>query len=299
MLNWNKNEIDALSGRFISSEILHFILNNTIDRHTFKNDLIQWNTYIFNNSNIDEIIHIENMMIKRALDFQKRSNKMDVPMIIYWFPTDYKKELPTDKKSLDVNEINSAATFHSALNKFIALYRLEEAPKVLYHELIHYFELDNIIPYGEDSEYTIQFNLKSPCLLRETYCELMALLLNVEDISIRENKNFMELYSIEYAFSILQKDKILNFFNIRDASDFHKLKSDTNVFTYFICKTAILLSIDNPIHFLKKMEEKHFNLHSIQFLKSLINNGFDLLFKEKVDLNIPILNNTLRMTIIE
>ena len=150
-----------------------------------------------------------------------------------------------------------------------------------------------------DSEYTIQFNLKSPCLLRETYCELMALLLNVEDISIRENKNFMELYSIEYAFSILQKDKILNFFNIRDASDFHKLKSDTNVFTYFICKTAILLSIDDPIHFLKKMEEKHFNLHSIQFLKSLINNGFDLLFKEKVDLNIPILNNTLRMTIIE
>ena len=299
MLNWTKNEIDALSGRFISSEILDFILNNTIDRHTFKTDLIQWNTYIFNNSNIDKIIHIENMMIKRALDFQKRSNNTSIPMIIYWFPTDYKKELPRDKKSLDVNEINSAATFHGQLNKFIALYRLEEAPKVLYHELIHYFELDSIIPYGEDSEYTIQFNLKSPCLLRETYCELMALLLNVEDISIRENKNFMELYSIEYAFSILQKDKILNFFNIKNASDFHKLKSDTNVFTYFICKTAILLSIDNPIDFLKKMEEKHFKLHSIQFLKSFINNGFDLLFKEKVDLNLPILNNTLRMTIIE
>jgi hypothetical protein len=299
MFNWNKQEIDALSGRFVSSSILNFILNNTINKLTYTTNLIQWNTYIFRNTNIDKIKEVQDIMVNRALEFQKRSKKMDTPMIIYWFPTDYKKEIPKDKKSLDVNEINSACTFHIPGNQFIALYRFEEAPKVLYHELIHYFNLDDIIPFGEDIEYKNRFNLKSPCLLRETYCEIIALLLNIEDVSKRENKNFMDLYNIEYAFSILQKDKILNFFDIKDENGFNKLVSDTNVFTYFILKTAILLTIKDPLIFLKQMENNNFKLHSIQFLKSIINSGLELLFKEKVFINIPYFNNTLRMTIIE
>ena len=299
MINWNKQEIDALRGRFVSSTILNFILNNTIDKHHFSNNLITWNTYIFNNTNIEKVLEIEKLMIDRALDFQRRSKKTDDPMIIYWFPTDFKKELPKDKHSLDVNEINSATTFHKPGDKFIGIYRIEEAPKVLYHELIHYFELDNIIDFSEDMEYINRFNLKVPCLLRETYCEIMALILNIDDISKRENKNFMELYSIEYAFSILQKEKILNFFNIHNEREFYKLVSDTNIFTYYILKTAILISIENPIEFFKKIENNNFKLHSVDFLKSNINNGLDLLFKEKFLIDIPYLNNTLRMTIIE
>jgi len=299
MIDWKKQEIEALSGRFVSRPLLEFIYNNTIERYNYKNDFIDWNTYIFNNTNKEKIIQIQKQMIDRALDFQKRSKKTDDPMVIYWFPTHFKKELPKNKNSLDVNEINSASTFYREGDKFIAIYRIEEAPKVLYHELIHYFELDNIIPYGDDFDYKYLFNLKAPCLLRETYCEILALLLNIDDISKRENINFMELYSIEYAFSILQKQKILDFFYIDSPNDFYKLLSDTNVFTYFILKTAILLSLENPIDFFKQIEKNNFKLMSIDFLKTNINNGLDLLFKVKFSLDIPFLNNTLRMTIIE
>jgi len=299
MINWNQYELDALRGRFVSQSILNFIINNTTEKQYFSNDLITWNTYIFNNTNKEKIKQLEKRMIDRALDFQKRCKKLDQPIVIYWFPTHFKKELPKDKNSLDVNEINSATTFHKPGEKFIAIYRIEEAPKVLYHELIHYFDLDDAIEFGEDLEYKYRFNLKVPCLLRETYCEIMALLLNIEDICKRENKNFMELYSIEYAFSILQKQKILDFFNIYRETDFYKLLSDTNVFTYFILKTAILLSIENPIEFLKKLENNNFKLYSIDFLKSYINDGLSFLFIEKFSVDIPFLNNTMRMTIIE
>jgi hypothetical protein len=300
MITWNNEEKDALKGRFINPTVSHFILNNTIRRLTYNTKLLLWNTYLFYNSDIDKIINIQNMMIQRALDFQKRSKKLDTQMKIYWFPTEYKKQMPANKKSLDVEEINSACTFHFPENSFIAIYRLEEAPKVLYHELIHYFELDNIIPIDEDQEYIKRFNLRSPCLLRETYCEIMGLLLNIEDISNRQDEDFDKLYKIEYAFSLLQTQKILDFYNIRNENEFHRLISNTNVFTYFILKTAVLLSIKNPVDFLKQMESRYFRLHSIEFLKTNINNGMTFLFRQNVKINnIPYLKNTLRMTIIE
>lgn len=300
MITWNREEKDALKGRFITPTVCHFILNNTIRRITYNTKLLLWNTYIFNNSDTDNIINIQNMMIQRALDFQKRSEQDDTQMKIYWFPTEFKKQIPTNKSSLDVEEINSACTFHFPENSFIAIYRLEEAPKVLYHELIHYFELDNIIPIDEDQEYIKRFNLRSPCLLRETYCEIMGLLLNIEDISKRQDEDFDKLYKIEYAFSLLQTQKILDFFNIRNEREFNRLISNTNVFTYFILKTAMLLSIKNPLNFLKQMEMNKFRLHSLDFLKMNINNGMTVLFRLNVKINdIPYLKNTLRMTIIE
>ena len=299
MITLNKHEKDALSGRFVSTSIANFINNNTIDRITYKSSYLLWNTYIFSNSDRQKIVNIQNDMIERALSFQKRSGKQNTPMIIYWFPTEYKKQMPVSKRSLDVDEINSASTFHSPGNSFIAIYRIEEAPKVLFHELIHFFELDNILPYGDDLEYKTRYRLKVPCLLREAYCELMGLLLNVESISKKTGVDFNTLYSIEYAFSMFQKQKILDFYNISNQHDLNKMESNTNVLTYFILKSAILISIKNPLDFFKERELHGFKLHSESFLKDLIENGLTKLFREKILVEIPELKNTLRMTIIE
>jgi hypothetical protein len=299
MITWNQDEQNALKGRFISRSISEYITKNVVDRHIYKSPLLFFTTYIFNDSNLEEVDSFRNIMIERALDFQNRTNNKKNCMVIYWFPTMFKKEFPTDKNSLDVEEINSATTFHYPNNPFISIYRLEEAPKVLYHELSHFFKLDDILSYYDDDDYTRKFNLKVPCLLCETYSELLAFFLNLEDISKRTGDDFLELYTIEYTFSILQTQKILDFYNVSNDSQFDRIKSNTNVFTYFILKTAILKTISDPLLFLKEREKYDFKLHSSDYLKNCINEGLHLLFDEKIPKIPEELKKTLRMTIIE
>ena len=299
MITWNQDEQEALKGRFISSSIGEYIVKNVVDRHIYTSPLLLFTTYIFNDSNIEDIDSVRNIMIERALDFQNRTNNKTNRMVIYWFPTMFKKEFPTDKNSLDVEEINSATTFHNPVNPFISIYRFEEAPKVLYHELAHFFKLDDILSYYDDADYTRKFNLKVPCLLCETYSELLAFFLNLEDISKRTGYDFLELYTIEYTFSILQTQKILDFYNVSNDQQFDRIKSNTNVFTYFILKTAILKTIRDPILFLKEREKYDFKLHSSAYLKKRIDEGLHLLFDEKIPEIPNELKKTLRMTIIE
>ena len=299
MITWNQDEQEALKGRFVSNSIGEYIVKNTVDRLIYKSPLLFFTTYILNDSNLVDVDTVRNIMIERALDFQNRTNNKTERMVIYWFPTMFKKEFPTDKNSLDVEEINSATTFHNPINPFISIYRFEEAPKVLYHELSHFFKLDDILSYYDDADYTRKFNLKVPCLLCETYSELLAFFLNLEDISKRTGYDFLELYTIEYTFSILQTQKILDFYNVSNDSQFERIRSNTNVFTYFILKTAILKTIIDPILFLKEREKYDFKLHSSDYLKNLINEGLDLLFDEKIPKIPNELKKTLRMTIIE
>ena len=299
MITWNQDEQEALKGRFISSEIGEYIHKNVVDRHIYNSPLLLFTTFIFSDSDIGKIEYIKKIMIERALDFQQRTNNKTNRMIIYWFPTKFKKEFPKNKNSLDVEEINSATTFHYPNNPFISIYRLEEAPKVLYHELSHLFKLDDILSYNDDLNYSKKFSLNVPCLLCETYSELLALLLNVEDLSKRTGVDFNELYTIEYTFSILQTQKILDFYKVTHIGEFNRIISNTNVFTYFILKTAILKMIDDPKLFLEDREKDRFKLHSSSFLKKLIDDGLEQLFDERIPTIPPELKKTLRMTIIE
>ena len=121
MITWNQDEQEALKGRFVSNSIGEYIVKNTVDRLIYKSPLLFFTTYILNDSNLVDVDTVRNIMIERALDFQNRTNNKTERMVIYWFPTMFKKEFPTDKNSLDVEEINSATTFHNPINPFISI----------------------------------------------------------------------------------------------------------------------------------------------------------------------------------
>jgi hypothetical protein len=301
MIEWNSEELIALDGKFIFKDIRAHILANTIGRIVYDTPLLLFTTYVFSNSAGDNGIEtVRQTMIERALDFQVRSNNQHKRMIIYWFPTHFKKQFPISSKySLDTEEINSATTFHYPAN-FISIFRLEEAPKVLIHELAHYFELDAILR-SSDFGYTKQFDLNVPCLLCETYSEMIAFFVNLEYVSKKTGADLRTLYFMERAFSIIQVKKIIDFFHISNLNQFHKLKSNTNLFTYYFLKTAILLVIDDPIAFIRALENERFVLKSTSHFKFLIDSGLHQLFKQIAGLpEIPIeFKKTMRMTIIE
>lgn len=300
MIEWNSDEMIALDGKFIFKDIRAYILEKTIGKIVYDTPLLLFTTYVFSDSAENGIESVRQTMIERAQDFQARSNTQSKRMIIYWFPTHFKKQFPVSSKySLDTEEINSATTFHTPDN-FISIFRLEEAPKVLIHELVHFFELDAILR-SSDFGYTRQFNLKVPCLLCETYSEIIAFFVNLDYVSKKTGTDVNTLYFMERAFSIIQIKKIIDFFKIKSISQFHKLKSNTNLFTYYFLKTAILLVIDHPIEFIGTLENDGFRLKNANEFKFLIDTGLHQLFEKITELpKIPNeFKKTMRMTIIE
>jgi len=303
MIDWNTHEQNALEGKFICKKIRQYIQENTSRRIVHDTPLLYLAHYEFVTMDQEEtadIMYLRNIMIDRALDFQRRSNMQGKKMIINWFPTPFKKHIPLlPKASLDVEEINSATTFHSPHN-FISIFRREEAPKVLIHELVHFFELDSILR-STDFGYKKRFNLQVPCLICETYSEVVAFLLNLEYVSLSTGRDIIELFIMERAFSTIQVKKILEFFNITTIDEFYKIKSNTNLFTYYVLKTALLFSIDTPTPFINMLEKTGYRINDWDQLQMAIDNGLVVLMDKLKEISqIPIeFEKTMRMTIIE
>lgn len=150
---------------------------------------------------------------------------------IYYFPSPNlgPKVLPNPSIPLGSRDINSGVTFH--LHNSIVIYREEEANKVLIHELIHAYRLDEginlkSVPYVPTSKVPIRFT--------ETYTELLAALLYTElnRGKLARNTAFTNLF----AHFNKQAEKVLCTYTTK----FHQ---DTHVFEYIIAKNALVQAL--------------------------------------------------------
>jgi hypothetical protein len=306
-LNFKKgipNEYSILfSTRFVTKNIIDYIIDNTHGIALINTPEYSITTFLIDDKELDnDIYDIENR-VKFFLNQIKPSIEQ-LPIKIYWFPTHFLKIIPSDKKSLDVNEINSACTIHfgSVSNSLIVIYRYEEAKKVLFHELIHLFSLDTDIPTKLEYKIRNQYNLDImlPCSLAETYAEFMGCLLNIYYISKEDTNKFNIYLAIEQAFSLYQVNKILNFFNIYDINELNKLSSNTNLMTYYFLKTA-LLTHPNVNNFFYSLLENKFKLdnHHLSFFEKYLDN-LQNIPKYLINLkDIKLDELSMRMTIVE
>lgn len=294
------------STRFVTKKIIDYIVENTHSISLITNQKYSLTTFLNNDTdetNIkNEIFDMERRVI-RFIDWIQ-PNMKQLPIKIFWFPTKFKKILPNDKKSLDVNEINSACTIHynNIPNSYVVLYRREEAKKVLFHELVHLFHLDAYIPsileYKIREKYNL--NLMLPCSLAETYAEFMGCLLNIYYLSNGNTEIFNKYLAIEQAFSLYQVNKILNFFKIDDINDLNNLKSDTNLMTYYFLKTA-LITHENVTDFFYSLIRNKLLLDKthLSFFEQYLDNLKNLPSYIKFIENIKLDEHTMRMTIVE
>lgn len=110
---------------------------------------------------------------------------------IWIFPGNHKKTL---RHKITVDDINSGSTtYNGDDNGIICLWRKEEILKVLLHEIIHAFKIDETDP------------------VPEAYVELRALIANIY-LELLERqiplKNFNKLYEFEKQFAVEQSKKI-------------------------------------------------------------------------------------------
>jgi len=291
------------STRFVTKDVAGHIIQNTHSICCLDTPHYSMKTFLMDNIQLENDIYDIGKRITQFINWAKPDIKK-LPIKIFWFPTHFKKVIPVDKKTLDVNEINSACTFHPYADNgsFIVIYRIEEAKKVLFHELIHLFELDNNIPEKIENKIRNRYNLKFslPCSLAETYAEFMGCLLNIYYLSNGDNEKFNTYLAIEQAFSLYQIYKILKFFDINNMDDLNKLSSDTNLMTYYFLKTALLTHNNVKIFFYSllnnsfKLDDHHLTFFSL-YLDNLQN--IPKYLKYIKDINID--DNTMRMTIVE
>jgi len=229
---------------------------------------------------------IGNEIIKRILFFNDFLNIDTLPNKFIIFLTDNKKEIDNDvikHMYFKTINVNTAVTN----GRDIIIYREQELLKSIFHELIHFHNLD----YRDINDNIIQYlinthNIKSDneYLIYECITESLANILNNIYMS-GTLKEFKSNLQNEILFSTLQVAKLLNVCKYKQWNEFTRIdndfkvkpnkffKQDSCVMSYYILKFYIMLNLDT--YFKKCLDGK---LKFIQTTDNFTNlmNIFDL-----------------------
>ena len=235
---------------FVELELMEYIHNELNYRHT--------STISYKNLNININIFSKTKTIpKKMIDdsveriiicglFKSTTQPITINADVYLTPFKKKCDYYQGQDIIGPREINSGA---SIVGKKLFVFRKEELNKVLVHELVHYLGLDLFdVPFANFSDY---FNVSTNniVLLNEAYTEIMAILINT--IIYSDNYDSVkDILNKELKYSMFQSAKILTLFKFVSAKQFFKqcdcdnFRQNTDVFSYFIVKTAILMDLD-------------------------------------------------------
>ena len=252
----------------------------------------------------------------------KKRNKINLEV---WL-SNKKKDLPPPRelKYIGSKEVNSGCTSFSMEGNNVSVWRKEEFPKVLVHELIHSLELEKHNDYGEVKEFIYQhFDIQRTNNLNvfECYVELMAEIVNILMIS---RKKFNKLINLELEHCLFQVGKILNYFGYGSWQDFYKkdgmneedktgkYQQRSNVFSYFIFRAMVMYNLDDFIELCFERNTRHFlkqDFQSKELLeiveKTLQDKDFEQTINKYIKLNKKnyksdnIIYKNLRMTCVE
>ena len=252
----------------------------------------------------------------------KKRNKINLEV---WL-SNKKKDLPPprDIRYIGPKEVNSGCTSFSMEGNKVSIWRKEEFPKVLVHELIHSLELEKHHDYGEVKEFVYHhFDIQRSNALNlfECYVEIMAEIVN---IILLDKKKFNKLINLELEHCLFQVGKILNYFGYNSWTEFYKVsgwneeektrkyQQRSNVFSYFIFRAMVMYNLDDFLKLCFDKNTKHFmkqDFKSAELLKivrkTLINGDFERTINGYIKLNKKnyksddIIYGNLRMTCIE
>lgn len=151
---------------------------------------------------------------------------------------------------LTSNNVNSGFTYTN--NNQIFIYRKEDFPKVILHELIHhdfYIHNDNVKSENESKlKDFFMLDNNSKFILNEAIVELWALLYHLFFISSEYKISFKDLFEIELKYSLYKCYQIFELHKNGNANgNGNKWKEVSNIYAYIICKTILLRNISELI----------------------------------------------------
>ena len=274
---------ELLINSFTSFEIIEDLENNIKDLITFD---INWNgreyknfIYLFTykldkySNKYSDILKLGNEIISRILFFNQYLETDKIPSKFIIFMTDNKKEIDENiinHLHFKTININTAVTNSSD----IIIYRQQELLKSIFHEMIHFHNLD----FRHTPEHIMNYlfkthniSLENEYIIFESVCESLANVLN--NIYLSPNIDiFKTNLEKELLFSTLQLGKILSICKYSRWGQFAQVdktgqpdsnkqfKQDSCVFSYYVLKFYILLNLET--HF------KNIVPHKLKFIEN-------------------------------
>ena len=184
--------------------------------------------------------------------YDKKNTNQTRPINIYLILSHLKKQLEKDV-IINAKHINSGYTDFQSNE--ILVWREEEFEKVIFHEMIHYMDLDvrnmsfddNHLPHEIDG-YKSYF---------EAFTDFWGIIYHLIYISIIINKSVNSLLQIEYNFIENQANLLNHYFGLKNWRDKKIIKQKSPAFTYFILKYLIFKEIiySNNINLLDNPRE--------------------------------------------
>ena len=320
---YNDEILDKIKSSYITDKIKDKILNlknQKVITYNLNIDNILTNIEInlyynkISSKKIEEIIDTLNFGInfyqKNMDNINNNPKKIDINI----FYCNIKKTLKYKSKNQFKKEnINSAFTnFSSNKDNYIVIYRQEELNKVLLHELKHYYDnnfsslidkaiskdlskLTNLMKINnisnknnntKNSKVIEKINYFT--ILNEAYVETIATILYTYHYTNKNNKDFEDLITQQYIFSLFQSAKILLNQNIDKLEYPIILNSyNENSIGYHFIKSSLLRNIS-------KIDILNIDLDDISLIiKSITNKDFI----NDINSNIDILNNDINKNI--
>ena len=214
------------------------------------------------------------------------SRVADTPVKVNLYLSSIKKRCLNKKtKILGSNNINSGVTvfkYNENLPIITTVYRSEEMYKLIIHELIHNYKYDfAFLEFNLKLSDFINISRDTKLTVNESYTEVVTVLLNtmIESFNFKKMVNydlFKVMINYEAQYSLLQCARILKFYEFTSADDFfqrydnkNRFRQNTNVFSYFFIKTALLVNSGALLNFFERYTNNFYlKKGNIYYIKS-------------------------------
>ena len=177
-------------------------------------------------------------VIKRAQFISNKSKNFIINLIL----SPAKKLIETDKL-LTAKNTNSGFTFANGNEIFI--FREEEFPKVILHEIIHHDKSIHNDDFKNENKNKLMnyFGITKDTILilNEAIIEFWATLIQIAFVSCQYKIDYLKLYKLELKYSLLKTYQILK---LKETYKDKLWCDKCNIYSYIIFKTIFLFNIN-------------------------------------------------------
>ena len=260
---WKKKSFIVKKG--YQTIYIEFNYINKEERSSFKHIINFMMIYIH---------QIESLFLKSCPEFR----------IIFYLSDEKKrfvKQTILNQEVIKCDNVNSGVTFFYQDLPLIVIYRKEELLKVLIHELLHLYETHPIeqydIYYDDYCKNNWRINRSGSLNLYEGYVETLAVIMHsfIYTYCIHKNKTTIAKIKKGINKEINYSNNLLN--DIRSLQKNNYLNEETNVFSYFYVKTALIQDLDS---FFSSIDPINYCIHD-NYKQSYFNNILNRLISLK------------------
>ncbi len=245
-----KNVNNQFDENFIKYSYVNWVMTRNVINllnESYKTIEIIWN----NNSikvkgsynKINNFLKRVNILIYMLEYLKNKTNGKSINIYIFLSPLI--KESPLENDIIDVPHVNTGYTDTS--ENIIFIWRYEEFEKVIFHEMIHYFDIDM---REQHVPKLINVSHKHTHSYWEAWTDFLGIFYHIIYVSLISHIKLKQILEYELTFIRNQSTQLIKHLNIKNIKT-DLIKQNTPAFSYYILKYLLFeyfLTHDIPKH---------------------------------------------------